>query len=127
VILADTSIWVDHLRNGHPALSRLLDDGLILGHAWVVGELALGNLARRDEVLRLLESLPQATIASGREVMTLIESGPLHGLGIGYVDAQLLASTRLTAPSHLWTLDRRLAAAAALLGCGIAPSAPAEV
>jgi len=121
VILADTSIWVEHLRTGHATLSQLLEDGRVLGHPWVTGELALGNLSRRPEVIRLLESLPQATVASSHEVMRLIERGPLYGLGIGYVDAQLLASTQLTAPATIWTADRRLAAAAAQLGCGTRP------
>jgi predicted nucleic acid-binding protein len=126
VILVDTSIWVEHLRRGDATLSRLLEDGLILGHPWVAGELALGNLSSRAEVLRLLESLPQAIVASSQEVMTFIESGRLHGLGIGYVDAQLLASTRLTAPAELWTANRRLAAAAAQLGCASSRSARAN-
>jgi predicted nucleic acid-binding protein len=121
VILVDTSIWIDHLRIGQLTLVQLLDEGLVLGHPWVVGELALGRLAKRQEVIRLLESLPQAMVATHEEVMTLINRHQLFGLGIGYVDAQLLAATRLTADAALWTADRRLASAALQVGCAIDP------
>lgn len=117
MILVDTALWVEHLRAGHPALVRLLDDGLVLGHPWVVGELALGHLSQRHEVIRLLGSLPQATVATGAEVMALIDRHQLYGLGIGYVEAQLLAATLLTAGATLWSTDKRLAAVASRLGC----------
>lgn len=112
MILADTSVWIDHLRSGNTTLARLLDAGLILGHAWVIGELALGNLAKRHAILSHLEALPTAVAASDREVLTMIERHALYGRGIGYTDAQLLASTLLTPEAHLWTRDKRLARAA---------------
>ena len=121
MILVDTSVWVDHFRIGHSALVRLLEDGVVLGHPWIVGELALGHLAKRHEVIRLLGSLPQATVATEEEIMTLIDRHRLYGLGIGYVDAQLLAATQLTEDAALWTGDRRLAVAASHLGCAINP------
>lgn len=116
MILVDTSVWIDHLRAGLPTLSHLLDGGSVLGHPWVTGELALGSLGRRPEVLGLLANLPQATVATPNEVLTLVERHELFGLGIGYVDAQLLAATRLTPDARLWTNDRRLTAAATRLG-----------
>ena len=121
MILVDTSVWVDHLRIGHSALVRLLEDGVVLGHPWIVGELALGHLSQRHEVIQLLGALPQATVATEEEIMTLIDRHRLDGLGIGYVDAQVLAATQLTADAALWTGDRRLAVAASHLGCAINP------
>lgn len=121
MILVDTSIWVDHLRTGRPALADLLERGMVLGHPWVTGELALGGLPPRGEVLRLLASLPQATVATGDEVLAFIDDHRLHGLGIGFVDAQLLAATRLTPGARLWTGDRRLRDAATGLGCAVRP------
>lgn len=115
MILVDTSIWVEHLRAGHPALARLLDRGAVLGHPWVAGELALGNLAARQEILGLLHSLPQVQVTSTTEVTMFVESHQLDGLGIGYVDAQLLAATRLTPDARLWTNDKRLGAATSRL------------
>jgi predicted nucleic acid-binding protein len=116
VILVDTSVWVDHLRSGDHALGRLLDSGQVLGHCFVTGELALGNLRERDLVLGALRELPQAAIASDDEMLYAIDSRGLFGLGIGYVDAHLLAAVQLTAGAKLWTRDRRLQTVAARLG-----------
>jgi predicted nucleic acid-binding protein len=112
VILVDTSVWVDHLRAGEPALVHLLNHGLVLAHPWVTGELALGHLSQRQDILGLLTGLPSVEIATDAEVLGLIEAEQLYGLGIGYVDAQLLAATRLTADARLWTADKRLAVVA---------------
>ncbi len=116
MILVDTSVWVDHLRVGEPALAHLLDYGLVLAHPWVTGELALGHLVQRQEILGLLTGLPSAEIATDAEVLGLIEAEQLYGLGVGYVDVQLLAATRLTADARLWTADKRLAVVARHLG-----------
>ncbi|MGQ0743862.1 MAG: type II toxin-antitoxin system VapC family toxin [Acidimicrobiales bacterium] len=119
MILVDTSIWVDHLKTGRPDLTAFLDQGLVLGHPWVTGELALGHLVRRSEVLGLLGGIPQAVAATPEEILVLIDRHRLHGTGIGYVDAQLLASTALTPGGRLWTADRRLEAAASRVGCAM--------
>ena len=116
MILVDTSIWIDHLRAGDPQLVGFLQDGQVLAHPWVTGELALGHLSRRNEILGLLHNLPQATLATDVEVLTLMENQHLFGLGIGYVDAQLLAATLLTPDARLWTRDKRLATIAVRLG-----------
>jgi len=118
VILVDTSVWVDHLRRGDPALQARLEAGEVLGHPFVTGELALGNLADREALLREFDRLPQALVAAPAEVRALIAAERLQGLGLGYIDAALLAAARLTPDARLWTRDRRLAAAAARLGVG---------
>ena len=84
----------------------------MLAHPWVTGELALGHLSRRSEILGLLQNLPQATVATDDEVLTLIDKRHLFGLGIGYVDAHLMAATTLTTAARLWTRDKRLAVVA---------------
>ncbi len=116
MILVDTSIWIDHLRTGDPDLRDLLREGRVLAHPWVTGELALGHLSRRSEILGLLNNLPQATVATDEEVLTLIDKRQLFGLGVGYVDAHLLAATALTPAARLWTRDKRLALVAAQHG-----------
>jgi predicted nucleic acid-binding protein len=116
VILVDTSVWINHFRVGDPNLAALLQDGYVLAHPSVIGELALGQLSQRTEILGLLHNLPHANVASDAEVLNLIESRHLCGLGIGYVDTQLLAATMLTAGAGLWTRDKRLAAVAAEFG-----------
>lgn len=120
MILVDTAVWIDHLRDNDPHLAGLLDGGAVLAHPWVTGELALGSLRNRVEILRLLDDLPQATIATAAEVRELVEQHKLFSLGIGYVDAQLLAATMLTADAALWTRDRRLQAPAQRLGVAYA-------
>jgi predicted nucleic acid-binding protein len=120
VILVDTTVWIDHFRGGDPLLVELLDRGEALGHPWVTGELALGHMRARAEILRLLGQLPQATVATAPELLSFIEGHELFGLGIGYVDAQLLAATLLTDDAQLWTRDRRLREAAERLGTAAA-------
>jgi predicted nucleic acid-binding protein len=116
VILVDTSVWIDHLKSSDLALADLLGTGRVLAHSFVTGELALGSLRQRRTVLESLRDLPQATVASDDEVMMLIEREQLYGLGIGFVDAHLLAAVRLTPGALLWTRDRRLRQAVTRLG-----------
>ena len=124
MILVDTSVWVEHLRHGLPHLASLLQKGEVMIHPWVIGELACGNLRNRSQVLELLQGLPAATVASDAEVLHLIERDRLMGRGIGYVDAHLLASARLS-HCRLWTQDRRLAAVAEEQGLAM-PEAPPD-
>ncbi len=114
-MLVDTSVWVEHLRRGLPRLAAALEQDRVETHPFVLGELALGRIRRRAEILPLLDALPSVPEASHDEVLALIEARGLAGSGIGWVDAHLLAST-LVARTTLWTLDRRLAAVAARLG-----------
>jgi predicted nucleic acid-binding protein len=115
MILVDTSIWVDHLRRGNSALAHLLEVGEAVTHPFVVGELACGSLRNRLEILDLLHALPQVREAGHTEVLILIEKKKLFGQGIGWIDAHLLASALLS-DARIWTSDRRLSRAAAILG-----------
>jgi predicted nucleic acid-binding protein len=116
MILVDTAIWVDHLRVSNPTLLTLLDEDRVLIHPFVIGELAVGNLRRRDSILWQLQELTFANVASDYEVLEFIDTHKLYGLGIGYVDCHLLAGVLLTPGSWLWTRDRRLSAVASRLG-----------
>ena len=123
MILVDTSVWIDHFRASNLALVRLLGEGEVLTHPFVIGELTLGNLRDRTSVLEALRQMPLATPATDDEVLGFIETHRLHGLGIGYIDAHLLASARLTPGSRLWTRDQRLAAVAERLDLRAEPLA----
>lgn len=123
MILVDTSVWVDHLRDGAPALAAALDRGSVLMHPFVLGELACGNLKNRGEVLRLLGGLPAAPLATDPEALDYIERRALMGRGIGYVDVHLLASAALAGAARLWTRDKRLTAVAADLKLAYAEKA----
>jgi len=116
MVLVDTSVWVEHLQRGNSELTALLQRAQVLSHPFVLGELALGSLKQRATILGAMQNLPQASVASAEEVLGFIGVHGLNGLGIGYVDACLLASARLTPVCVLWTLDKRLASAATRLG-----------
>lgn len=120
LVLVDTGVWIDHLRGRSGDLGPALCRGLVLTHAFVIGELACGTLTRRDEVLGLLAALPRAPEATHDEALSLVEAAGLAGRGLGWVDVHLLAGARLAA-ARLWTRDRALAAAAQRLGVGFAP------
>jgi predicted nucleic acid-binding protein len=116
MILVDTSVWIDHLRQGDAELARLLNTGQVLTHRFVIGELALGNLQNRNIVLSTLQNLPQASVASDEEALHFIENHALFGTGIGYIDAHLLSAVRLSPGTLLWTRDKRLLAESIRLG-----------
>ena len=115
MILVDTSVWIDHLRAGDGDLVQLLENGQVLGHRFILGELALGNLRQRVSLLQNLAELPQVAAANDPEVLHLVEKEKLYGRGIGYIDAHLLASLRLCPGTVLWTRDARLHTVAAAL------------
>lgn len=110
MILVDTSVWVAHLHTGDAQLEGLLQDGDVLCHPFVVGELACGQIHNRCEILSLLRALPMAAVAEHGELLQFIEAHRLMGLGLGLIDVHLLAAARLTRVP-LWTFDRRLSAA----------------
>ena len=112
--LVDTSVWIEHLRAGNRMLRSLLESGEVLAHPFVVGELACGTLRNRKEILTLLQALPEAQVAEHEEVMRVVEREQLYGQGIGWMDAHLLASARLSRAA-LWTLDRHLSKIASQL------------
>ncbi len=116
MILVDTSVWIDHLHRKSSRLAAALEDSLVLTHPMIIGELALGTIANRTQVLTLLSSLPQPKLALHPEVMTMVNAHELHGLGLALVDAHLLASVRITAGASLWSHDKRLMRVATSMG-----------
>lgn len=120
MVLVDTSVWIDHLHHKETLLADLLDSNRVLSHPFVRGELALGNLKQREIVLSALDSLPQAPVVYTDEINFFIETHTLFGLGIGLIDAHLLASARLASHAKLWTRDKRLLTAAMRLNLAMA-------
>ena len=115
MVLVDTSVWVKHLRDGEPVLEGFLEDGHVMCHPFIVGELACGNLKKRTEILALLQALPMAVSAEHGEVLRFIEDNRLMAKGLGFIDMHLLASALLSG-LQLWTLDKRLQQVALKLG-----------
>ena len=117
MVLADTSVWIEHFRVGNESLFRLLDAHQVWIHPFVIGEIACGNLEDRKEILSGLGHLPAMPVAMHSEVLFFLERNRLSGLGVGYVDLHLLAAVALAPPMRLWTRDRRLATVADGLHC----------
>ena len=113
--LVDTSVWIDYFRNGNVVLEQLLLDAEVLIHPFVVGELALGRIRNRAEVMELLSNLPGVEVAEHREVIQLVQSRDLAGSGIGWIDAHLAAAAMI-ARARLLTFDRDLFRTAQNLG-----------
>ncbi len=111
MVLVDTSVWVSHLRNGCVELANLLNDGRVLCHPLIVGELACGNLKDRAAILSFLQLLPMSIEVEHEEILSFIENNRLMGKGMGYVDVHMIASAILTGVP-IWTLDKKLAQAA---------------
>lgn len=120
-VLVDTSVWVDHFKGYNAELVALLERDLVLMHPWVIGEIACGTPPKREQTLTDLEGLQPAIQASSQEVLAFITREKLYGLGYGWVDFQLLASTLLTQGSELWTLDKRLSGLAERFGAAHRP------
>jgi len=107
MVIVDTSVWVSHFREGNTELANLLNNGEVVCHPFVIGELACGNLKNRNPILSLLQSLPMGVNADHEEVLEFIERNQLMGKGLGYVDIHLIASAILTGIS-IWTHDKKL-------------------
>jgi predicted nucleic acid-binding protein len=119
VILADTSIWIDHFRHVDAELRRIIEDDQLLCHPSVIGELALGSIRDRGNVMVFLAAQRGAVVATHDEVMMMIDQHGIFSMGIGYTDAHLLASVLLDQRAALWTRDMRLRAAAEKAGASL--------
>ena len=116
MILADTSVWIDHLRSPLSQLTELVSAGKILMHSIIVGELACGYMSDRQQRLSDWQRLPMIPEASHLEVLSTIESRQLMGQGIGFMDAHLLCAVLNRENTLIWTRDRRLRLMAGALG-----------
>lgn len=121
MILIDTSIWADHFRRGDSVLALMLAEGRVLTHAFVIGELALGNLPKRDSTIAALRDLPHLPTLSIDTFLGALRTEGLVAAGIGFVDAHLLLSVRREPGIRLWSRDKRLAGQAEASGVAWAP------
>ena len=106
-ILVDTSVWINHLREGDQNLSHLLEQGLVACHPFIVGEIACGGIKNRQEIINLLNDLPSTEILDHSDIIDFIESRKIMNKGIGYIDVHLLGSA-LVSDTPLWTFDKAL-------------------
>ena len=118
IVLVDTSVWIAFLSDRAPyaaELDALLSRDEASGHAFVYGELLIGDKGGRKVLLASYERMHQAPLVPHEDVVEFVRDRRLHGRGIGWVDAHLLASA-LVGRLRLWTTDPRLAVIATKLG-----------
>ena len=116
MLLVDTSIWIDYLRQGDSELAQRVSEGQIVMHGMVLGELAVGNFRQRQLLLKRWRSLPFITTATDSQVLDFLENYQLMGRGIGWIDLHLLTAVSLADETSLWTRDKRLKTIADDLG-----------
>ncbi len=107
MVLVDTSVWVSHLRHGNSKLQKLLQEGRVASHPFIIGELACGNISNRTEIISLMQALPMLDAVEHEELLLFIEHNKMMRKGLGFVDVHLLAATML-AGIPLWTQDKKL-------------------
>jgi predicted nucleic acid-binding protein len=107
MVLVDTSVWVSHLRHGNPKLQEMLQEGKVVSHPFIIGELTCGNISNRVEIISLMQSLPMLDIVEHEELLLFIEHNKMMGTGLGFVDVHLMAAAIL-AGIPLWTQDKSL-------------------
>jgi len=118
IVLVDTSVWIRFLSNRAPyaaGLDQLLSRDEVSGHGFIYGELLIGDKGGRKQLLSSYELMHQAPMVNHQEVVEFVRERRLHGRGIGWIDAHLLASA-LVGRLKLWTADPRLAMLAKELG-----------
>jgi len=123
MVLVDTSVWIRFLANREPFatdLSALLARDEVYGHDAVFGELLIGDRGGRAKLLAGYQQMHQANVVAHKEVVSFVRARGLHGRGIGWIDAHLLASAVLDR-LKLWTADAELAKAADRLGSSHTP------
>ena len=116
MILADTTVWIDHFRRENAEMRRRLEKKNIAIHPFIVAELALGSLRERTKTLAWLDKLPRVPVAQLSEVRQMVEMCSLHSRGIGLTDASLIASCLIHPSTLLWTKDKQLSNVAESLG-----------
>jgi predicted nucleic acid-binding protein len=114
-VLVDTSVWVRHFRQRNPQLLVMLEDGEVLSHPLVVGELAMGSLKDRPQTLWSLSRLGRPPIATDVETHQMVEARRLWGRGIQWNDARILASS-VIGGVKLWSFDVKLMEIAGEMG-----------
>ena len=121
MIVADTSIWIDHLRSANPALTGLIAQERLFAHPFVIAELALGHVPRRGSFFDFLAGLPLIDKVSDDRQLSFVEAHTLFGTGLGFVDSHLLASVAMHPEARLWSRDKRLQAHAERLELAYTP------
>jgi len=123
MVLVDTSIWIRYLygrEEFRAGVDALTSDEEACGHDLIFGELLIGDHGGRQLFLTSYSLMRQLPTIAHDEVVLLVRHRQLHGRGISWIDAHLLASA-LASHVQLWTADTSLAAIASELGIAYRP------
>jgi len=112
LIILDTSIWIEHLRNNQnyfPKICRLLESMEVLAVECVFGELLQGvkNKKEKEIIIKFWEHLPKKKYEN-----IIIEAGEyssknkLFNHGVGLIDSIIMHGIKSN--SKIWTLDNKL-------------------
>lgn len=121
MIVADTSIWIDHLRSANHVLTNLIAQERLFVHPFVIAELALGHVPRRGSFFDFLAGLQLVDKVGDDQQLSFVEEQALFGTGLGFVDSHLLASVARHPEARLWSRDKRLHAHAERLELAYTP------
>jgi hypothetical protein len=124
MILVDTSIWVAMFWKGRfkAELATLIGSDQLCTHPFVIAELACGSLPDRQQTLLELEKLNALPTIRTEDVRYMVETRGLFSKGIGFVDAQLIASCMTKSGTQIWTIDGPLGRVAESLGLRATPA-----
>ena len=106
-VLVDSSVWVGHFKQRNDHLVALLEDGAVVCHPYIVGEVACGTPPARQTIIGLLSELESVPVATQEELLAIMDARHLYGRGCGFVDMSLLASVLLSEKTLIWTMDKR--------------------
>lgn len=118
MVLVDTSVWIRFLSGRKPYaddLSKLLAEEQVAGHDLIYGELLTGDSGARARFLEAYNRIHRAPVIGHADVVLFVRERALGGRGVGWIDANLLASA-IVGRFQIWTADARLAAVANELG-----------
>jgi len=112
MIIPDTSVWIEFLKNNQnffPKMSKLLELGEILAVECIFGELLQGvkNKKEKEIILGYWKFLPKINCEN-----VIIEAGmyssenKLPDYGVGLIDAVILVHS-IKSNSKIWTLDKK--------------------
>jgi predicted nucleic acid-binding protein len=119
VVIVDTSVWVDFMREGDARVSEWITADLILQHPFVTAEIGMGNFRSAEDRTRLvdlLDSFEQIDVADSQTFHHFVSHTMLYGTGIGFADAQLIYACTIHPTALLATRDKRLVEQAQRLG-----------
>ena len=113
MIILDTSIWIEYLKNNDPIFEQvdaLLEQNEVLALSFIFGELLQGSKNQRErQVIHEFWNVLPKIDETGLFIRAGLESGKHRWMdkGIGLIDSTILIAS-VESRSFVWTLDKKL-------------------